>query len=105
MSPNTTTSSAILSIYKHSQLTLFDTHVHTTYFPIPWLDLLGALRLSYFVDLIVRDANGIKQGESGRGRRTTFAQEAVGILILIYGGETFLGEWSSEEASYDARVL
>jgi hypothetical protein len=96
-----TTSTAILSAYTHSQLTLFTTHVHPTYFPIAWLDLLGAIRLSYFVDLIVREANGIKQGgESAKGRRPTFAQEAAGILMLIFGGETFLGESRSGRGYY-----
>jgi hypothetical protein len=86
------TSTDVVSIYKHAQIGLFTTQVHPDWFPFAWLDVLGAIRLSYFIDQFVRQSNGIKAGDNGTSKRPTFLQEAFGLLMLIFGGETFLGD-------------
>jgi hypothetical protein len=83
----------LVSTIRDTQLYLFQTIPHSTYLPFPILDLLGAIRLSIFVDQYVRSKSKIPDDKVDEGgRRPTFLQEAFGIAVLVFGGETFLGE-------------
>jgi len=84
-------SSQLVSWYRDTQLYLFQTIPHTTYLPFPILDLLGAIRLSVFVDQYVRGKARIPDDKIDEaGRRPTYLQEAFAIAVLVFGGETFL---------------
>lgn len=83
----------LVSTIRDTQLYLFQTIPDSTYLPFPILDLLGAIRLSIFVDQYVRSKSKIPDDKVDEGgRRPTFLQEAFGIAVLVFGGETFLGE-------------
>lgn len=83
----------LVSTIRDTQLYLFQTIPHSIYLPFPILDLLGAIRLSIFVDQYVRSKSKIPDDKVDEGgRRPTFLQEAFGIAVLVFGGETFLGE-------------
>lgn len=58
-----------------------------SWLPVGLIDLYGAIRLSMGVNWIASDTKGKP--------RSTILQEVIGILIVVFGGETFLGE--SEE--------
>lgn len=83
--------SGIISKVADWQQYLATTLVHPTLLPFPILDVLGAMRLSMVVDQISRAA----ASTAGPGRpnrvRSTGLQEAFGILVVVFGGETFLG--------------
>lgn len=84
-------SAQLVPWYRDTQLYLFQTIPHATYVPFPLLDLLGAIRLSCFVDQYVRSTARITDDKIDEGgRRPTFLQEAFAIAVLIFGGETFL---------------
>ncbi|KAJ9115568.1 hypothetical protein QFC20_000893 [Naganishia adeliensis] len=61
-------SSLVYWVYQAQQY-LSTTPVHPTYFPFAWLDVLGAIRLSIFVDQFSRQRNGVKPNELGAGKR------------------------------------
>jgi hypothetical protein len=73
-----------------TQHSLSTTPVHPTYFPFAWLDVLGAIRLSVFVDQFSRQRNKVKPEEIGEKKRGTWLQECCGLLLLMFGGETLL---------------
>lgn len=86
-------SSLVHWVYQVQQY-LSTTTVHPDYFPFAWLDVLGAVRLSIFVDQFSRQRNGVKTNELGAGKRGTWLQECCGMLVLMFGGETLLCECS-----------
>lgn len=80
------------------------TPIHPQYFPFPLLDLYGAMRLSNVVDWMARGvfdqpsptANNAEKGKKAKAldvnkERATVLQEVFGILVVVFGGETFLG--------------
>ncbi len=91
MASNATATASLISGVRGVQTALFTTPVYPVWLPFSWLDVLGALRLTYFIDLIARQANGIKAGEVGSQKRPTFVAEALGLMVILFGGETFLG--------------
>lgn len=73
--------------------------------PFPILDLFGAMRLSSVVNWFATGAfdappaKAVENGEKGtpskrvrapQRRRATLLQECFGILVIVFGGETFL---------------
>lgn len=62
------------------------TPVHGLFCPIGVLDVYGAIRLSVAVNWIASDTKGKP--------RASALQELFGIMVVLYGGETFIGEWS-----------
>lgn len=86
--------SQLVPWFRETQGYLFQTIPHPTYLPFPILDLLGAVRLSVFVDQYVRGKAKIPDDKIDEGgRRPTFLQEAFGIAVLIFGGESCLAAW------------
>lgn len=53
--------------------------------PVGILDIYSAHRLSVVVNWIASDTKG--------KARASALQEVVGILVVLFGGETFLGEY------------
>lgn len=77
------------------------------YVPFAALDLFGAVRLSSVVNWIATGVfdpapaaeNGSASGEKGKKAKTkkeraSLLQECFGILVVVFGGETFLGQSS-----------
>jgi hypothetical protein len=83
--------SGLISQVADWQQYLATTLVHPTLLPFPILDVLGAMRLSMVVDQISRAAASTGPGGAKRVRSTGL-QEAFGILVVVFGGETFLGK-------------
>lgn len=83
---------AIVKWVLETQNTLATTPVHPDYLPFAWLDVLGAIRLSVFIDQFSRQQNGVGPNEQGHGKRGTWLQECCGMLTLMFGGETLLCE-------------
>ncbi|BEI92579.1 uncharacterized protein CcaverHIS019_0502070 [Cutaneotrichosporon cavernicola] len=52
------------------------------YAPVGALDIFGAARLSMGINWVASDTKGRS--------RATFLQEALGMLVIVFGGETFL---------------
>lgn len=67
-------------VYGHVPSLLAPMH---PYAPVGVLDLFGAARLSMGVNWIASDTKGLP--------RASFLQEALGMLVVVFGGETFLG--------------
>lgn len=87
-------SSQLIPWYREAQVYLSTTLAHPAWLPFPILDILGAIRLSVFIDQIVRQENGITRADGNveeERKRPSFLQEAFGISVLVFGGETFLG--------------
>jgi hypothetical protein len=84
--------SSLVQWVQQTQNTLATTPVHPDYLPFAWLDVLGAVRLSIFIDQFARQRNGVKSNEQGSGKRGTWLQECCGMLVLMFGGETLLCE-------------
>ncbi|RXK36296.1 hypothetical protein M231_06432 [Tremella mesenterica] len=70
------------------------------YFPIAPLDIFGAMRLSSVVDWYARGVfddhlnDGEKTIQSSKRKqnsRASLLQELTGIMVIVFGGETFLG--------------
>ncbi|GMK55945.1 hypothetical protein CspeluHIS016_0210010 [Cutaneotrichosporon spelunceum] len=70
---------AIAPVYGYVPAFLAPLH---PYAPVGALDIFGAARLSMGVNWVAADTNGRP--------RVTFLQEALGILVIVFGGETFL---------------
>lgn len=80
------------------------TPIHPQYLPFPLVDLYGAMRLSSVVNWMATGAfdppspatNKSEKGKKGKAlgvnkERATALQEVFGILVVVFGGETFLG--------------
>lgn len=80
---------SLLETIRTTQSYLGTTLAHP-YAPFPWIDIIGACRLSIFVDQYVRSIHKIKSTEIGGPERPTWLQEAFGIGFLVFGGDTFL---------------
>lgn len=72
---------SIAPVYGHVPTLLAPLH---PYAPVGLIDVFGAARLSMGVNWVASDTKGKP--------RASFLQEALGILIVVFGGETFLGE-------------
>lgn len=81
---------SIAPVYGHVPALLAPLH---PYAPVGLLDVFGAARLSMGVNWVASDTKGKP--------RASFLQEALGILVVVFGGETFLceprgrGGWTS----------
>jgi hypothetical protein len=86
--------SQLISWFAEAQRYLSTTTLHKDFLPFPLLDVLGAVRLSVIIDQYIRSRNrSIRDDETGLGKRPGFVQEAFGIAVLLFGGESFLGEY------------
>lgn len=87
----------------HNYVPMVLSPVHK-YLPFAALDLVGAMRLSSVVNWIASSAsdaspaveNGVisEKGKKVKVKkeRASLLQECLGILVVVFGGETFLGE-------------
>lgn len=88
------------------------TPIHLRYFPFPLLDLYGAMRLSSVVNWMASgvfdppspSSNRAEKGKKDKAlgvnkERATALQEVFGILVVVFGGETFLGTSNCDRIS------
>lgn len=86
----------------HIQLLCYPVHSH---FPFGVLDIFGAIRLSQIIDWIARGvfdaptampSDGVDRNRQKHRtvpiKRAAILQECLGLLLVLFGGETFLGE-------------
>lgn len=66
----------------YSYVPAVTTPLHSLWLPVGLLDLYGAIRLSMAVNWIAGDTKGKP--------RASALQEVIGILIIVFGGDTFL---------------
>lgn len=83
-------------LYGYVPAVLAPTH---PYLPYGLLDLYGAHRLSCVIDWIasgVFDPPASEDQEKGahntKKERATLLQELFGLMVVVFGGETFLGK-------------
>ncbi|ODO08691.1 hypothetical protein L198_00424 [Cryptococcus wingfieldii CBS 7118] len=86
--------------------------VHPLYCPFPLIDLYGAMRLSSVVNWIASGAFGPPasppkgaKGKRGKGQvakraRPSALQEVAGIMVVVFGGETFLAMSTNTSPSW-----
>lgn len=89
------------------------TPIHLRYFPFPLLDLYGAMRLSSVVNWMASgvfdppspSSNRAEKGKKDKAlgvnkERATALQEVFGILVVVFGGETFLALCTNSTPSW-----
>lgn len=96
--------SALVEWVQSAQVALFGTQVHSVYVPFSVLDTLGALRLAVFLEQFIRQRNGIDAHAYGAEKRGGYLSECLGIFLLIFGGETLLGEHPARPKGLAAHV-
>ncbi|WVQ83305.1 hypothetical protein IAT38_005444 [Cryptococcus sp. DSM 104549] len=84
----------------NSYLPTLLTPVHPTLLPYALIDVFGAMRLSSVVDWMARGVFDPPSPATPKGKkgakiavvkeRASVLQECIGILIVVFGGETFL---------------
>ncbi|KIR68776.1 hypothetical protein I314_01201 [Cryptococcus bacillisporus CA1873] len=89
------------------------TPIHPRYLPFPLVDLYGAMRLSSVANWMATgafDPPSPATNKSGKGKkgkamgakkeRATVLQEVFGILVVVFGGETFLALCTNSTPSW-----
>jgi len=72
-----------------TQITRLTTPLHPI-FPFPLIDLFGAMRLSSVVDWMASGAMDPPTAKPAKKARPSLLQELFGIMVIVFGGETFL---------------
>jgi hypothetical protein len=87
---------ALLQVHSVIPRLLAPTH---RYLPYGVIDLYGASRLSLIIDWVASGAfDSPTPKEKGKKKaknikeRATLLQELFGLMVVVFGGETFLGE-------------
>ncbi|WVF69730.1 hypothetical protein IAT40_004509 [Kwoniella sp. CBS 6097] len=93
----------------HTQLRPLFAPIHPA-FPFPPIDLIGAMRLSSVVEWMATGvfdppapstpSKGKKGGNSTKKERASIWQELVGLMVVVFGGETFLAACTGSTPSW-----
>ena len=59
-------------------------------FPFPLIDIFGAMRLSSVVNWIATGALDPPASKRVNQTRASLLQEMLGLMVVVFGGETFL---------------
>ncbi|WVQ98124.1 hypothetical protein IAU59_005246 [Kwoniella sp. CBS 9459] len=93
----------------NSQLRPLFTPIHPA-FPFPPIDLIGAMRLSSVVEWMATGVfdppapttpvKGKKGGKGVNAARASIWQELLGLMVVVFGGETFLAACTGATPSW-----